>query len=328
VTAVYAIAHFAVDLGCAFAVFSGGSSALGFLLYNFFAFAVQMPLGLLADRFGKSRWFAITGACLVFLICCLRELSLLAVCLLGLGNALFHVGGGVAILDHAGDRAAELGVFVSPGAMGIYLGSMLTHRWVVLLVLGVCVGWMLAVKEKSVHSVMELPEKGVIPWAGLLFLVVVLRSYGGMAGSFSWKTGGWGLAAVMAVVLGKTCGGILSDRFGAIRVSVCSLGLAAALYGVGELPVCGVLAMFLFNMTMPITLFALAKAMPGCRGFAFGLLTFALFLGFLPTYLGAGSIGSFGMAVVAVSSLVLLVPGLGKLKNCVSRQPPPLRGAP
>jgi len=104
--------------------------------------------------------------------------------------------------------------------------------------------------------------------------------------------------------------------------------LAAALYVVGELSVCGVLAMFLFNMTMPITLFALAKAMPGCRGFAFGLLTFALFLGFLPTYLGAGSIGSFGMAVVAVSSLVLLVPGLGKLKNCVSRQPPPLRGAP
>ena len=39
-------------------------------------------------------------------------------------------------------------------------------------------------------------------------------------------------------------------------------------------------------MTMPITLWAAARLMPGGKGFAFGLLTFALFLGYIPTALG------------------------------------------
>ena len=74
--------------------------------------------------------------------------------------------------------------------------------------------------------------------------------------------------------------------------------------------VCGALALFCFNMSMPITLFALAQAMPGCKGFSFGLLTFALFLGFLPACFGASAIGGFAMAAVSAVSLFLLVPAL------------------
>lgn len=159
-------------------------------------------------------------------------------------------------------------------------------------------------------ATVALPNRSLLPWAGLLFLVVVLRSYGGMTGSYDWKTGPWVPAAVAAVVLGKACGGLLSDRFGPERTSVCSLLLAAGCFLLGDLPVLGLLALFLFNMTMPITLFALAQAMSGCRGFSFGLLTFALFLGFLPSCLGAGSIGPTAMAAVAVLSLLMLLPGL------------------
>jgi FSR family fosmidomycin resistance protein-like MFS transporter len=64
---------------------------------------------------------------------------------------------------------------------------------------------------------------------------------------------------------------------------------------------------------MPITLRASADALNGMQGFSFGLLTFALFLGFLPTWLGV-SVPSAGwfLALGAALSLGLLLPGLRK----------------
>ena len=320
-TAIYAISHFAVDLGCAYAVFSGSTAGyFGYLLYNFFAFAMQMPLGLLADRFRKNRWLAAAGTLLVALLCCFPTFGMAGVIVLGLGNALFHIGGGLDVMNLSGDRAAPLGVFVSPGAFGLFLGTLWQgqNRLPVLFLLLVCSAWMVfAPAGKCLPKNRELafPDTAVLPWAALLFLVVILRSYGGMQTAFPWKTGIWSWIAVLAVVLGKTCGGILSDRFGAILASIGSLVLAAALFCFSPIPVCGVLALFLFNMSMPITLHTLAKAMPGCKGFSFGLLTFALFLGFLPTYFGTPAIDGTGMAIVCLISLIFLLFALNKLPS-------------
>lgn len=317
-TFIYALCHFAVDLGCAFSVFSGSrAGAFGLLLYNFFAFAMQMPLGLLADRYGGNRWFALSGTLLVALVCCLPRFDLIGMIILGLGNALFHIGGGLDVLQHSGTRASPLGVFVSPGAFGLFLGTLwgdqFQSRLPVLVLLLACAALILLVsgmQPASVRPPLSFPGAKLLPWALLLFLVVVLRSFGGMQASFSWKTGLWSWAAIAAVVLGKTCGGILTDRFGAVPVSVASLLAAALLFWFSSVPICGVLALFCFNMTMPITLFALAQAMPGCKGFSFGLLTFALFLGFLPTYFGVPAIGGAAMAGIAAGSLFLLLPAL------------------
>ena len=237
---------------------------------------------------------------------------------LGLGNGLFHIGGGLDVLNLSGRRAAPLGVFVSPGAYGIYLGMLLGNLSVsplpVLSLLGLAALGMLLWKpgQMPANAPFELPDKSLVPWAALLFLVVILRSYGGMAGSFDWKTGIWAFLAVSAVVLGKTLGGFLSDWLGLQKAAAGSLALATVLFCCSQWAVPGVLALFLFNMTMPMTLFGLAQAMPGCKGFSFGLLTFALFLGFLPTYMGAGTIGGWGMAVVTILSALLLLPGLRK----------------
>ena len=103
------------------------------------------------------------------------------------------------------------------------------------------------------------------------------------------------------------------DRLGAIRASVASLSLCAVLFLFSDVAVCGLLAVFLFNMTMPLTLFAMARLFPGARGFAFGTLTFALFLGYLPAALSlpvpfAGE--GWWYAAEAILSLILLVAGL------------------
>ena len=77
---------------------------------------------------------------------------------------------------------------------------------------------------------------------------------------------------------------------------------------------------------MPLTLWAVSKVFPGAKGFGFGLLTFGLFVGFCPAWLGGSSVGGpvqsgilfmagnastpVGMALMAVVSLLLLGWGL------------------
>ena len=150
-----------------------------------------------------------------------------------------------------------------------------------------------------------------LPLLGLL-AVVALRSWMGMGLTFDWKTGVWAWLLVLALAAGKAAGGYAADRFGFRRTAAASLLLAAALYPLSPgSPALGVTAVFLFNMTMPLTLWASARLLPSARGFAFGLLTFGLFLGFLPAAFGRTL--SVPMAAVwALVSLALLLPGLGK----------------
>ena len=67
-------------------------------------------------------------------------------------------------------------------------------------------------------------------------------------------------------------------------------------------------------MTGGPTLGGPARRLPGARGLAFGLLTFALFLGVVPSLLGYELLpgGPLSAALAAVVSLPLLLLGLGR----------------
>ena len=327
--ALYSGAHFWVDLSCALLLvrtLSGeGEFSFCLLIYNFCAFALQMPLGLLADRLDRNGAAAAAGCGLAALayVC---PAPLLTAAMAGVGNALFHLGGGVDTLNISGNRAAALGVFVSPGALGLWLGT----RWgqegfplwpgaLGLAVLGLAI---LLLSRKSFGSLrsgnapMELPGSfgPMLP----LFLVVVLRSYMGLNQQFPWRgTGPWALVLTLALVLGKAAGGFLADGLGSRRAAAASLGPAAALYLLSAAPLPGTLAVFLFNMTMPVTLWKAAQLAPGAKGFAFGLLTFALFLGYLPSWMGWPSrlADPWACAAAALVSLALLWPPLGERRT-------------
>ena len=319
--ALYSLAHFWVDLSCALLVFrtlaGGPDLALCLLLYNFCAFALQMPLGLLADRLDRNGAVAAAG-CALTAAAYLVPAPLPSAVTAGVGNALFHLGGGIDVLNASRDRAWALGVFVSPGALGLFLGTLWGRGDVVglwagpvgLLLLGGAILWLCIRKFGGLRSGnADLTAPGGYGTLLPLFLVVALRSYMGMNQSFAWKgEGRWTLVLTLALVLGKTAGGFAVDRLGARKASAGSLGLAAALYLASALPLPGTLAVFLFNMTMPVTLWAAARCVPGAKGFSFGLLTFALFLGFLPSWLGWPSLltGPVSYAAMAAVSLVLL----------------------
>ena len=318
-----------MDLSCALLAFRTLSAspdfALCLLLYNFCAFALQMPLGLLADRLDRNGAVAAAGCALVALAYAV-PLPLAAAVTAGVGNALFHLGGGIDTLNTGLDRSAALGIFVSPGAVGLFLGTLwgrgdAVSLWagpVGLLVLAGAILWLCRRTFGSLRSgnapLDPTPREG---WGPLvpLFLVVVLRSYMGANQAFVWKSQGqWALVLTLALALGKAGGGLLSDRLGPRRAAGWSLGLAVALYLLSGAPLPGLLAVFLFNMTMPMTLWAAAQLLPGAKGFGFGLLTFALFVGYLPVYLGWPAVfgNVWACAAAAALSLALLWRPLGK----------------
>lgn len=327
--ALYSAAHFWVDLSCAFLVFrtlSGGTDfLLCLLLYNFCAFALQMPLGLLADRLDRNSAVAAAG-CGLTALAYLPLPAMAAAVTAGLGNALFHLGGGLDALNASEKKAAWLGIFVSPGAVGLYVGTLWGRGqapalWLGPLGLAALGGAILWLGRRTMEGFASgnapmdpVPAEGCGPLVPL-FLVVVLRSYMGMNQSFAWKgQGAWGLVLVLALALGKAAGGVLSDRLGPRRTAAGSLALAAALYLLCGLPLPGTLAVFLFNMTMPLTLWAAARIAPGAKGFTFGLLTFALFLGWLPSYLGWPALltAPWTYAAVSLISLALLWRPMGR----------------
>ena len=319
--AFYSAAHFWVDLSCALLLLGVVCPEVDpvrcILLYNFSAFAVQMPIGLLADRLNRNHQVAAAGCGLVAAAWFLTKGAEAAV-LAGVGNALFHVGGGLDTMNWSGEKAGPLGVFVSPGAAGLFLGAAArgAAEALALPVCGVLVAAAVLIllwcrgRENPPAALPEGRGKW-LPALLCLLLVVVLRSWNGFLFRFPWK-GALEAPLTCAVVLGKTAGGLAADRFGTSRTAAITLGLSAFCFLGSDWAPIGLLGVFLFQMTMPLTLWAAGQLLPSAKGLAFGVLTFGLFLGALPTHLGWEPImpGPEVYAATAILSLPLLCYGL------------------
>lgn len=341
-TIIYSIFHFLVDGICALAMFGRfiprEDGYLLILIYNFCAFALQMPLGVILDFLAEKDKhgminFSFLSATLGIVITLAGSFTHPAI--LGIGNALFHTGGGVGTIleDRRENRQGrKLGIFVAPGALGLYLGTLLAKDglWKEALlwagILSVLLG-ILAYRRRRLY----LPAYAISKKYNIIsdernrknafslkimvsifccMMVVILRSYLGMAVTFPWKSGVLaGSLAILCIASGKTAGGFASAHYGFSRTVTISLGLAACCYFFSDRMPVGLAALFLFNMTMPVTLYWMVCCMPKRPGFSFGFLTFALFLGFLPGYFGSlpRTVGNLLGGIGSVISLLLLM---------------------
>ena len=189
--------------------------------------------------------------------------------------------------------AAPAGIFVAPGAVGLFLGTLLGESgfsalWTGALLL-IMFSLLLLVHEAPVPQLRDSPQhplgrgRLILP---LLLISVAMRSLLGLAFSFPW-TSSPALAAllVLAGALGKGLGGVLADRFGWMRTAVCTLTMSIPLLMFGTAShVEKMLAMFLVAATMPVALAAVSDSLPREPAFAFGLTGFALLVGALPGF--------------------------------------------
>ena len=341
--AVFSTAHFLVDLCCIFLetayLLPGAGDRRAWLwcvlVYNFFAFACQLPAGIFGDRQNKpwilagSGCFLIAAAYLMTAFCLKAgawslpgagqfpvssasgaaaslPLLLLISAAAGIGNSCFHVGGGIEVLRRSREAAALPGVFVATGAFGVWLGPVLARKELArnlgifagILIMASCAVLLMCLRRRASGDTLERkPEAGDILGAAALCLIVtvLIRSYAGTVMGYGWKAGMLSFLFTAGVVFGKMAGGFFGDRFGWMKTACVSLAGAALLFALAETsPVCGIAAVLLFNMTMPLTLSALALLYKDAVGLAFGMLTLALFLGTLPSMMSAAGFVSAG----------------------------------
>ncbi len=331
IVGIYSLIHFIVDLSCAILVTNLVAQKMGqgidlfwaVILYNFFAFAMQLPIGIIADKLNKNALYSAVGCILVAIAFGFSEFGVIACIIAGIGNSMFHIGGGIDVLNISDKKAAPSGIFVSTGAMGIFLGSKSLSAGfdkfyiiiLILLISALLLIWLYrSIKGKVVNKEMIIPKLSINEYIAILCLIITvcIRSYVGFILAFEWKSKLiLAVCSIFAVILGKMLGGIIGDKIGFKKISIISLGVSSILFIFAfNNAILGILAILLFNMTMPITLTALSNILDNNKGMAFGLLTLALFIGTVPIFFGMTDqlftpIGLFGITIISAFILYI-----------------------
>lgn len=303
---VFTFAHPFVDACSMGVLIAGGMTWRRILAYNAIAFALQLPVGILADaRPGMLRNYFFCGTALVLAaaLCAILGFAgwgvLAAACL---GNALFHLAAGKDVLETYAGRSGPIGLFISTGALGLLASRIGMGRCADLALPVFAAGiaaamlWTaLRLRKPDLRSVMRSPlsPSAALPrnaslsaWvlAGLFVLVAWRSCAGLMAGYLSSGQGTSMLFAGAAVTwAGKALGGVLAGPFGRGPVtlaSVCGSAALAFLCPPGLAAVWLVLLFVAQLATGPVL--SLLYDRSGRRGgLSFGLNCLALFLGSL-----------------------------------------------
>lgn len=299
--AIYTFAHFAVDFACFYVLFSTVSAgieniqqlAFWFLTYNIIAFGLQFIVGFICDT---KRDFpaGLIGIIITVVGLAFARQFYIALVLVALGNAFFHVGGGIDSLLNTDGKMRRSGIFVSSGAWGVALGTLagkadlsIVYPLVFLLVSGVLIHIYCNPKINKQKSSFNLTANISLGLAvALIFISVAIRAFTGFSISITWKnTTSLILLATFASFFGKFAGGFIADKIGARTLGTLALLLSIPLlvFFSDNIILC-VIGITLFNMTMPVTLCTLANYLEGSEGLAFGLTTLALLAGTAVTY--------------------------------------------
>ena len=282
-----ALAHLLTDAVCASALFGvvkGSAVELSWalIIYNTAAFTTQCLVGLGTDRLRRHERLAALGLAVCAAAALLPLPGYLLALVIGLGNSLFHVAGGTVTLKGARD-AGPLGVFVAPGAVGLALGTLWPGLRGALCAAALVTAAALVFAGRGEPELQSPEGRKDTPWGAvlLLTLAVAVRAVGGCAVEFPWKTGaGMAMLAAAFVFAGKTLGGFACRRLGAARTALWSIPLAATLTAFCFTWAAPSLAgQLLLNLSMPVTLWLIYRAMPDSPGFAFGLAASALWPG-------------------------------------------------
>lgn len=284
--------HFCVDAACATIVIHGTQDFMYavkfFVLYNFCAFCLQPLAGWVFDKIKRLRFQAyIITAFALLLVGFLPNLNIwIRVLLVGIGNCLFHVGAGTLVLESEKKKLAPLGIFVSSGAVGLFLGTIFAHTEIFNVFLILCFVALILLNMELPERLKRHPAKDV-QWGivTLLGLCIAIRSFMGFMPLTQFeKTIPILLMITLGVFCGKCIGGILCDRFGINKVVLWSTGVVLLLFLFSFTnPYLWTFVQTIVNLSMPITLYLMYRAMPKYPGFSFGLAASCLVIGLLAT---------------------------------------------
>lgn len=282
--------HFCVDAVCASIVIGATQNIVDsfvfFVLYNFLAFCMQSIAGLILDKqktVQPKHYILLSFILLLFGF--IPNLNIwLIVILAGLGNCLFHVGAGMLVLIQADKKMAPLGVFVSSGAVGLFLGTIFATNitWQYLLFLSLII---LILMNLNIPKKITVKTDKKTDFLCVIFLCVciAIRSFMGFMPLTEFeKTPLILLMITMGVFWGKIWGGFLCDKYGIKKVVYISTSCVLPLFLFSfSNPYLWAIVQMIINLSMPITLYLMYKSMPKYPAFSFGLSAACLVIGFV-----------------------------------------------
>ncbi len=310
----YSIAHFLTDAVCAGLIFSYPDMIPYILMYDLLAFSTQPITGILADTIQKYRYIAVAGGIITSLGALIFIPIPIKICMLGIGNSLFHVGAGAAVLKGSSLKAAPLGIFVAPGSMGLLLGtlfpSIAIYAAIALALISVYLIWVKEYKVKETSETISIFKHDNKIMAFLIIAIILIsvsvRSLASYSMSFPWKdTLLLSVIAGIMIMAGKTAGGFILDKFRSVPVILTAILIPGPLIAfLSSYTIPSLIGLFLINCSMPLTLYMLYRMIPDYPGFAFGLAASFLFPGMIA---GLGiNLNDFLMFLVFVLNSVLM----------------------
>ena len=322
---IYTILHLLTDGICAHAVVNylyannSNSAIIIFFLYNFIALCTQPILGLIVDKFQKKEiiyeTLAAISIILVIIGSFLTNNWIISTMMMGFGNGLLYVVGGKETVHRSNNKLLPLSLYVSFGAMGVFLGTNITniiilHIFRLLSVICVIVLFILPNQFKFKENKEVFIEKRTHKFFILipLILAVFLRGFVNEVLITDMLDSFWDLFILtLCGCLGKILGGYLVDKIGFKITIYLSMGIFTILCTVFPYNQMALyIGVICFNMSMPMTLYRYTKMYPNYEAFAFG---FAAALT-LPAYLLGYSCESILRQDMVNYLLVILFLGL------------------
>lgn len=274
-----------------------------FVLYNCLAFLTQPITGLWIDRIGTRNYAFLLSVALLVIGASLQIVSLglnipispyLIATSIGLGNSLFHVFGGKYVTNISNNDMRHLGIFVSTGALGLFIGERIASvigLSSIIILLALLSFLFIKVTDKRTFnnnyyshrsSYEDSTQKYGIPFLLFILLIVAFRSFlGKMMPSSTHYLACFPLYACLLAVSGKALGGYVARVLGTNCSLLLTLLLSGCTFLLGYYHVGFILAMILFiNLSMPITLHIANRCCPHYEAFAFGLLAAFLIPGY------------------------------------------------
>lgn len=244
---------------------TGFELGMNVLIYNIIAFGGQVPVAALIRRRYRPKQL-ITAAYF------LHGLALLvypydyrlAVVAIGVASAIIHVVGGHES-QHASTGARELGIFASPGILGLVLGGYfaITEVNISIYCAGMALLLLLLSRQLTYSEGLDKPQASpentqlenhdVL----MILLLTVITFRSAVWNSFQYIHENQYEILFMigiAAMLGKLAGGFLADKFGLRRYSLWALMLCLPLLTLLKNSIWALLAgVFLLQSTLPAT---------------------------------------------------------------------------
>lgn len=287
------------------------------VIYNGLAFAFQFVFGAIADQLNLTKEFTTVGTILVIIGIFINNPLALSI-VIGVGNGLFHIGASRDTLINSNDKASYVGIFVSPGVIGIFLGPVLSTNFILIKIISPFIMLLFAIyifirksETKEIFNTNFSDRKvdfSAILIVVLMFITVLLRQYIGGVLQYDFKSD-FILALIFSICMfiGKFSGGILCDKFNTTVLCIItqSLALIFLLLSV-KFSFFAFIGILLFNTTMPITAMTLFRLFPKYPGATFGLTTLALYIGALPSLLKINIFSFDYLSILILGSLSAL----------------------